>query len=1655
MKKLALVVLAGFLLSGSGYAQVSVFPWTEGFEGGTIPAGWAQSFPSGTAPWFVDYGDSHTGYYSVIFAGQWGDVTKLITPQLNLNGLTNPVLKFWHAEPNFWIWQDTLKVYYRSSVSGAWNLLAKYSNAATNYVEETIALPNGSNDYYIAFEGISDDAAIFMDDITVFDFSNYVDAEVVSITAPTTGINLTNSEQVKIVLKNNGSAALTGFSLKLELNGTPIATETYSASIPSLSQASYTFTNTVNLSAQGNYTIKVTAIVANDKDTTNDSKTVNVFNAICSTVSSFPWVEGFESGAIHPCWTQAKVKGTEVWMVESQGKNTSNYLPHNGAYYAEFANESYSSDVTKLITPPLNITSLASPVLKFWHLQQSWGGDQDTLKVYYKSSSSGAWNLLATYSNNISVWKEETIALPNASTDYYIAFEGTAVYGYGIALDDIRIYDPTNYVDAEVVSITAPTSGVNLTNTEQVKVVLKNNGAAAITGFSLELRLNGSLVATETYSGTIASSGQAAYTFTNTVNLSAQGNYTIKVTVILTNDMDTTNNSKTATITNIVCGSAITAFPWTEGFEGGTIPPCWAEVNVKGSNAWMIDNYYTYSPHGGTYYALFANSSYSPDVTKLIMPSFDLTGLKNPILKFWHLQQSWGGDQDTLKVYYKSSSGGAWNLLATYSNNISVWTEETIALPNASTDYYIAFEGTAVFGYGVALDDITVFDFNYTDIEVAAITAPTTGINLTNSEQVTVLLKNNGSDTLTGFSLELRLNGSLIATEIYSGAIPSLSQASYTFTNTVNLSAQSTYTINVTAIVPGDQNLTNNAKTVLITNTICNQITVFPWIANFNSGIPACWTNVNASGSGSSWARYYGSNGVRSYSYYYNTDNWLITPPITLDTNYSLTFDAHAPYAYSYGEKYSVLISTTGTTLSSFTAIYTETLLSSNMKSVTLPLNAYKGQTIYIAFRHWDGEDELRISDIKVLDLSNYVDVEIAEITAPPASGINLSSTEQVTVLLKNNGGTTLTGFSLKLELNGTPIATETFTGTIPAFGQAQYTFNATLNLSAQSNYTIKVTATMANDQNPANNSKTIYVSNIICSPVTSFPWAASFNYSALPVCWATIDANGSGGGWGSYSSNTVISYSYSQNIDNWLITPQMVLDTNYSLFFDASVSYTYYYGEKYSVLISTTGTNPSDFTAVHTETITASYSSKAVTIPLDAYKGQSIYIAFRHWGYGDYSLQIGDVKILNPSFKPEPVKLYAYRTFDNTKTGARLGFVSFETSKPQTITQLNNYIPGAGNTIRGVVGEYVNGDFYYYFLNESDADFVKVSPTTLVKEFTKVTTKFPLDMTYDFSTNTMYGVAPGDYWGNILVTIDLQTGEMTPIGYLEDADIRMLACNKNGQLYGLDYYGYFCSIDKTNAAITYVGNTGYSNSPYSYRHQTMSFDHNTGRLFWAKNDASDGKLIEINPASGYAYDCGSFYDNAWIAGLYTKPLDIVSHFPAKNAVNVEINTLITVTFDKNITEDDLSGITITPNIDAIYASISGNVLNIAHEDLKHGTQYTVTIPAGAIENFWETITWKFTTKKNEDVPLYSENEVRIYPNPTTGKLRITNYELRENTVIEIFDIYGKLVYTPPQPSPKGRENSPSFGGGWGGGEYRYKPPRKRHVFPENRRKSV
>jgi hypothetical protein len=86
----------------------------------------------------------------------------------------------------------------------------------------------------------------------------------------------------------------------------------------------------------------------------------------------------------------------------------------------------------------------------------------------------------------------------------------------------------------------------------------------------------------------------------------------------------------------------------------------------------------------------------------------DLTGIDTPVLRFWHTQEYWAPDQDELKIYYRTSPSGTWELLASYLNNIPAWTQESMLLPNSSATYYIAFEGRANYGFGACVDDIVI-----------------------------------------------------------------------------------------------------------------------------------------------------------------------------------------------------------------------------------------------------------------------------------------------------------------------------------------------------------------------------------------------------------------------------------------------------------------------------------------------------------------------------------------------------------------------------------------------------------------------------------------------------------------------------------------------------------------------------------------------------------------------------------------------------------------------------------------------------------------------------------------------------------------------------------------------------------------------------------
>lgn len=59
----------------------------------------------------------------------------------------------------------------------------------------------------------------------------------------------------------------------------------------------------------------------------------------------------------------------------------------------------------KLLLPPLNISALTTPQLRFSLANVNWFGDVDELRIYYKANPSDAWTQIgSSYTTENAAW---------------------------------------------------------------------------------------------------------------------------------------------------------------------------------------------------------------------------------------------------------------------------------------------------------------------------------------------------------------------------------------------------------------------------------------------------------------------------------------------------------------------------------------------------------------------------------------------------------------------------------------------------------------------------------------------------------------------------------------------------------------------------------------------------------------------------------------------------------------------------------------------------------------------------------------------------------------------------------------------------------------------------------------------------------------------------------------------------------------------------------------------------------------------------------------------------------------------------------------------------------------------------------------------------
>ena len=235
----------------------------------------------------------------------------------------------------------------------------------------------------------------------------------------------------------------------------------------------------------------------------------------------------------------------------------------------------------------------------------------------------------------------------------------------------------------------------------------------------------------------------------------------------------------------------------------------------------------------------------------------------------------------------------------------------------------------------------------------------------------------------------------------------------------------------------------------------------------------------------------------------------------------------------------------------------------------------------------------------------------------------------------------------------------------------------------------------------------------------------------------------------------------------------------------------------------------------------------------------------------------------------------YGVLGFDLTDGNMLNGLVSFPFTEGARFS-LVKYFGDANHDV--TAGAYAER-YYYAELTQTDLTTQKMISVELIrydieKDVTESVgelsgyTSHINDMSYDYSTKTMYAISVLNDAYTQLFTIDLNTAESKLVADL-DRRFFTLACTYEGQLYGISFEGDLCKIDKTNGNVTVVGATGWHPTYY----QSMEFDHSDETLYWAANLMGgtdfDDCIATVDINTGAAQKVAAVGNSPQIAGLY------------------------------------------------------------------------------------------------------------------------------------------------------------------------------------------
>jgi hypothetical protein len=434
MRKLFTLLIFTLFWAGSSWGQNVFF---EGFETGntdqTVISDWTQVSVAGTASWLAN--NTLTTYNRTPRTGSW-----------------NAFLQYGNTD---WMFKSVsltagtiyeLTFYARQDVTTGCNILASYGTEAsvagmTNSIIPSTAVSNGN---YQLFSGAFSPAVtgtFFIGIRADLTFSPYyVSIDDISLNevlpaAPNCANIVSPADAATNVLPtatlnwSSGGGLPTGYNLYFGAGSLP-------GTFTDLGNVT-TYDPSPDMAYSTTYYWKVVPYNANGDAT--GCATWSFTTMADPTITTFPYSQGFEDATFPPPgWTEARTPASSYgWATFATG--------YTGKCVRFDSYLNASANISTLVTPPINLSSLATARLKFM-FKNPTGGDFSVLL----STDGGV-----TYPNTIwsgltgqTDWVEKIADITAyIGSDVKIAFKGISNYGSGdayIYLDDVTIEEIPN-----------------------------------------------------------------------------------------------------------------------------------------------------------------------------------------------------------------------------------------------------------------------------------------------------------------------------------------------------------------------------------------------------------------------------------------------------------------------------------------------------------------------------------------------------------------------------------------------------------------------------------------------------------------------------------------------------------------------------------------------------------------------------------------------------------------------------------------------------------------------------------------------------------------------------------------------------------------------------------------------------------------------------------------------------------------------------------------------------------------------------------------------------------------------------------------------------------------------------------------------------------